>query len=183
MYTPIEARPMMANIVPMTAARAVLVPWSDISTAKVACFVVTFAHAFCACWWMLETTLQGRDIPKGLAVDVRQLGIVGCLQLCELRKIVQRKPMKRGELGHIEKTNISNNTEIVLGQVQLSQVEELLKLVIGPGNVTKAQQLQRRRPHNGPPTPTPLPTSPILTAASPTEGALCLSQELGDLKK
>ncbi len=78
----------------------------------------------------------GKDGVDLIVVDVELLQVAEVLQtvIWHFRDLVLLQ-MKRGELGHIGKANIPNATEVVLGQVQLSQVEELLQLLTGPGNV------------------------------------------------
>lgn len=83
----------------------------------------------------------GGDGVDLIVVDVELLQVAEVLQtviwhFCDLVLL----QMKRGELGHIDKANITNVTEVVLGQVQLSQVKELLELLTGPGNVVALKE-------------------------------------------
>lgn len=90
--------------------------------------------------------MEPREGISGNGVDLIMVN-VELLQVAEVLQTVIRHfcdlvllQMKCGELGHIGKANISNATEVVLGQIQLSEVEELLQLLTGPGNVVTLKE-------------------------------------------
>ena len=87
----------------------------------------------------------GRDCVDLIVVDIKLLQVAEILQavIWHFRDLVLLQ-MKSGELGHVGQAHIPDPAEVVLGQVELGQVEELFQLLTGPGNVVTLEQQHLR---------------------------------------
>lgn len=93
-----------------------------------------------------EQVMEPREGIGGDCIDL----IVVDVELLQVAEVLQTEvghfsdlvllQVKGGELGHIGKANITDATEVVLGQVQLGQVEKLLQFLAGPGDVVALEE-------------------------------------------